>query len=259
MKSDIKNHWNWIHKNRSFNFIKKMPIFEWLQNYQFYWYITRFKKKSYTSIFEVGCAPGNYLINSHKKFWLTPYGIEYSEEGAKKMFENFKTNKIDRSGLIQWDFFDNKFLENNKEKYDIVYSIGFIEHFEDTKPVVERHFELVKKWWLVIMCIPNVRYVNRYLTPKKIVDLHNTSIMDIKVLKKILEWHKILKICYTWGLFNWWLFFYENRFLEKIRFLLFIIQRLIFDPILILLYIIWINLSNKYTSPQIIIIARKEE
>lgn len=250
-----KEHWDSVHKTRSQNFIKKLPFLQWLQSYDFF-NICKKYIKNYKNVFEIGCAPGNFLINFAQKFNLEANGIEYSDEWIKKTQENFKKNNIE-ANIIYWDFFDEKFLNSNKEKYDIVYSLGFIEHFDHPETVIDRHFSLAKQWGLIIICIPNIAYINKALTPKKILNIHNLSIMNISTLKKIFAKHKIAKIWYYWWLFNMWLFFYDNFILEKIRFFMFLLQRIILDPILIVLYKLGLRVWNKYTSPWIIIICHK--
>lgn len=253
-----KTHRNWIHKGKSKLFSNKNIIFQWFQNYEFYHICKFFIKKKYKTIFEIWCAPGNYLINFYKKNNLTPNGIEYSKEWIKKTKKNLKYQWI-KANIIQWDFFDNTFLQKNKEKYDIVYSLWFIEHFENPQDAINRHFALTKKGWLVIITIPNLFYINKLFVSKKILNIHNITIMNIPTIKKIFKQYNIIKIAYYWWLFNMWLFIYENYLLEKIRFSFFIIQRLIFDPISIFLYkTLKINFSNKYTSPGIIIICKKD-
>lgn len=258
MKLSEKTHWDKVHK-WSLNFTEisnNIWLLQWLETYQLLNISKKYINESYKSIFEIWCAPWNYLIKFYKKFHLSINGIEYSEEWIKSLNNNFLKYNI-KSNIIYWDFFNETFLAQNEEKYDITYSLWFIEHFDNPEMVIEKHFRLTKKWWLIIIAIPNLLHLNKLLTPKKIVNIHNLDIMNLAALKKYFEKYNLLELKYSWGLFNLWLFFYDNWFLEKIRLFLFILQRVIIDPIFIILYKFWIDLSNKYTSPQIIIIAKK--
>ncbi len=261
-KLSEKEYWDGVHKDKSVTTRSffKLPgiknIVMWFNNREFYRICKKHFKKEYKNIFEVGCAPGNYLINFNELFGLQANGIEYSQDWVNILNKNFKKNNI-QWNVIHWDFFDKKFLEENKEKYDIVYSLWFIEHFDNPQEAIDNHFKIAKKWWLVIITMPNLHYWNKYLTKKNILDIHNLNIMKLDVLKKLLKEHNIIKLKYFWWLFNIWLFSYSNIFIEKTRFILFILQRLIFDPISIILYKLGINLSNKYTSPGIIVICKK--
>lgn len=258
-KLSEKSHWDNVHKNWiSFsNLINNYPILYWLETYQFLNTCKKYIKTEYKNIFEVWCAPGNYLIKFNKLFNLSINWIEYSKEGINSLGYNFKNNNLENN-IIFWDFFDNDFLEKNKEKYDIVYSLWFIEHFDNPQEAIDNHFKITKKWWIVIIAIPNFKYFNKHLTEKKILDIHNLNIMSIWKLREYFKDYKILELKYNWWLFNIWLFSYKNIILEKIRFILFLIQRFFIDLIFIWLLKLWIDLSNKYTSSQIIIICKKD-
>lgn len=253
------SHWENLHKNRSNWFINHWllsTIIEWLQNYEYFTSIKKHINLIYKNVFEIWCAPWNYLVRYNKKFWLIPNWIEYTKSWYEITKNNLKSNNINWN-IIYWDFFDKNFLKENNEKFDLVYSIWFIEHFENVQEVIDNHFLITKKWWLVVISIPNFKFFNKYLTEKKILDIHNLNIMDINILKQYFKKYNIKTIKYNWWLFNIWLFYYNNKILETIRLLLFIIQRIFFEPFFIILYKLKINFSNKYTSPQILIIIQK--
>lgn len=258
-----KKYRNSVHKNKSVmtKSVFSLPIIKhivvWFHNWELYSICKKYFKKDYKNIFEVWCAPWNYLIQFHKIFWLFPNGIEYTKDGFDILKKNFRENNI-TSNLIYWDFFDKQFLTNNKEKYDITYSLWFIEHFSNPKEAIENHFTITKKWGLVVLTMPNLYYLNKYLTEKGILNIHNLSIMNLDVLRNsLLKEYNILELKYFGGLFNIGQFSYRNKFLETIRFILFVFQRILIDPLFILLSLFWISLSNKYSSPSIIVICKK--
>lgn len=260
-----KQYWNKIYRKKratekNIYFLSILKYFSlWFFNYELLSICGKYiDKKNYKTIFEVWCAPWNYLIRFKNIYWLEPFGIEYTEDGVRVTRQNMNNNGVDDHNIIYGDFFDKNFLNKNKEKYDITYSLWFIEHFEDPKESIENHFNLTKKWWIVIICVPNLCYLNKVLTKKSILNIHNLSIMDIDYLSNSIKPYELLKIKYIWGLFNWWLFSYSNRVLDLFRYILFIIQRLLIDPIFIVLYKIWLDFSNKYTSPWILLICRKK-
>ena len=261
-KLSQQKYWNNVHRNRSIAIksILNFPIIRDIaigfHNRDLYKICKRYFSKNHKGIFEIGCAPGNYLVQFHKRFWFKVGGVEYSKDGINILKRNLKKNNI-QWDIVYWDFFDEKFIRENKDKHDIVFSLWFIEHFSDPRTAIDNHFKIAKKWGLVIMTIPNLYYMNRYLTSKEILNIHNLDIMKLQVLKRRLKGHKTLYLNYFGWLFNFWAFSYKNFFIEKLRFGLFILQRLLLDPIFILIRLIWINLSNKYTSPSIIIIAKK--
>lgn len=248
--------WTKIHKEKSVNFHKYFTFFIWLQNYTYFKIIEKYISSKYKNIFEIWCAPWNYLIKFNKKYWLNPNWIEYTKNWFEKTVNNLKINNI-KWDIIHCDFFNKNFIDNNINKYDVVYSIWFIEHFDNPELAIENHFKIAKDWWLVIISLPNLRYLNNYFFNNDILNMHNLKIMDLEELKKYFSKYSIQVLKYNWWLFNFGLFYYSNPIVESIRLLLFVIQRLIIDPIFILFYKLWIDLSNKYTSPQILVVCKK--
>lgn len=262
-KLSQQKYWDNVHKDRSIAIksILNFPIIRDIaigfHNWDLYRICERYFKKDHKNIFEIGCAPGNYLVQFHKRFWFNVGGVEYSKDGINILKRNFKKNNIE-GNIVYGDFFDKKFLTENKDKHDIVFSLGFIEHFSDPRIAIENHFKIAKKWGLVIMTIPNLYYLNRFLTNKEILKIHNLNIMKLEELKKQIKKENILYLNYFWWLFNFWAFSYKNVIIENIRFGLFILQRLFIDPIFMIIRLLGINFSNKYTSPSIIIICKKD-
>ncbi len=197
-KLSENNHWDHIHKNKSIWFLNFWNIFEWLQNYMYFDIIKKYVISEHKSIFEIWCAPWNYLIRFYKKFWLIPNWIEYTLSWVEKTNNNFTNSHINWN-IIFWDFFDKNFIVENTEKYDIVYSLWFIEHFENIENVIQNHFKLAKKWWLFVISLPNLRYINNLFTENKILEIHNLKIMDLDIIKKYFHKYNdyfIIKIQY---------------------------------------------------------------
>ena len=256
MIKDIKDHWDYVHTDQSRTFSKISAFFSWRQNYEFFSLCKKYlQEQAYGSIFEIWCAPGNFLISFYKKYWYIPSWIDYSEQWVSKTKKNFDEQWIP-GNIRQQDFFNDEFIENNKEKFDVVFSLWFIEHYDDPSDAIQRHFDLTKPWWLVIITIPNLHWLNSIFVPKDIIDLHNVGIMNKISLEKLFSSYTTLHIERIWGPLNVGLYFYKNKLQEIIRLLIFGVQRIIIDPFLILLYILWIKL-NRNSSPQRIIICKK--
>ncbi len=221
--------------------------------------IMPFISDTYIRMIEIGCAPANILVRISKKYPIITHGIDYSPAGVELSRCNFRDNNIDPSDIIESDFFDKEFLKDNKNKYDIVCSFGFIEHFDDTKDVIKKHLHLLKEGGLLIITIPNFRHINATLLGKKILSTHNTSIMSPEELEKqIPKGVKIILTKYHGGAFNFGLFHYDNKLLEIGRKLITGIQRLTIDPLHMLMFRLGVTLENKYFSPSIILIGVKE-
>lgn len=102
-------------------------------------------------VLEIGGAPGQFLAYGVRKFGWDAHALDYSEVGCGMTVENFK-----RLGLPvvvhNEDLFDTA---RALPEYDIVYSLGFIEHFEDTRSVVQRHLQRVKPGGMLLLGVPH--------------------------------------------------------------------------------------------------------
>lgn len=216
-------------------------------------------KNENLKIIEVGCAPGKYLINFNKKFGYEPYGIEYSEKGVEITKENFIKAGLNPENIIQRDFFDPNFESEYKEKFDLVFSRGFIEHYDDVKSVVEKHLNLVKSGGFVVISIPNLSGLNNLLARFFNIDsyrLHNTSIMRKDVFADLFDTKKIEKIyCDYVGIFSFGLFNTNSRWKIFLHKILITIQRPI--DYLVRLFVSSNILKNQYLSPYLLFIGRK--
>ena len=92
-----------------------------------------------TSI-EIGGFPGTMSLYFKRRgysptlldFYVDPKIIDGLEES-----NGFSKGDVE---YIESDFFAFK----SEKQYDLVFSIGFIEHFDDTADVIRRHVDLVK-------------------------------------------------------------------------------------------------------------------
>lgn len=128
------------------------------------------------SAFEIGCAPGKWLLFLNETFGYEIEGLDYSNVGIAKTYENWEA--AGRGGkLFEGDFFE---FQSAKE-YDLVYSFGFIEHFAQPEEVIVKHVKLVKPGGLLVLGVPNFQGWNRVLqsaADKTILEKHNLDIMN---------------------------------------------------------------------------------
>lgn len=217
-------------------------------------------KKQGNKLIEIGCAPGNYLIKFKKSFNFDVFGVEYSETGYKKTIQNLKDYSIPEKNIILGDFFDEKFLSNNLDAYDVLFSAGFIEHFEKPKDVVERMLKLVKKGGFVVCLIPNGKRINAFFADKKLLEIHNLSIMELDKFRQLFEFTDTkIKYCdFFGGLFNVGLFNKKNRAAKFMVMLLLVIQRIFIDNLQKVVYLVTKkDLTNKYSSPYLLCVLKK--
>ena len=100
-----------------------------------------------------GCAPAKRLICFAKEFGYDVYGIDYSERGVEIARENLKIAGVEGIILCE-DIFQSSFEE---QSFDIVYSMGLIEHFESPTEIIDVHIKLLKRGGMLIITIPNFK------------------------------------------------------------------------------------------------------
>jgi SAM-dependent methyltransferase len=157
------------------------------------------------SFFEIGYAPGRILAEVGKRLGFTVNGIDYAcdpavvAQGLKNL--GIKVGRLEKGDLFSW---------KSSQKFDIVASFGFIEHFEDAAAVVDRHFELVKPGGTVVVSMPNFaggQKALHWLFDRENLDGHNTRIMNLPFLESVARRNgaELVKARYTGGHFDFWL------------------------------------------------------
>ncbi len=143
------------------------------------------KKDTGKSVLEVGCAGGEYLCYMTKKYGFKPYGIDFSDE-IHKTKELFLFNGLPEPVLHKGDFFSWQPDRN----FDVVFSIGFIEHFEDTKSVLKKHVDILSPGGKLIITLPHfahLQYLFHWLIDRENLKVHNTKMMRLPVIRGALE------------------------------------------------------------------------
>jgi 2-polyprenyl-3-methyl-5-hydroxy-6-metoxy-1,4-benzoquinol methylase len=134
---------------------------------------------------EVGCAGGEFLCYLTKAYAYKPYGVDFSDaiEITKRLFVY---NSLPEPTLYQKDFFQ----WDPVERFDIVCSFGFIEHFEDMEKVIAAHARLLKPGGLLIVTMPNMarlQYIFHWLIDRENLAKHNTKIMNLRAIRNALK------------------------------------------------------------------------
>jgi SAM-dependent methyltransferase len=103
---------------------------------------------------EVGCVPGNLMVYFAKHFRYLVDGVDYSS-GGPLVEATLKLNSV-RGRFFQADVF--AFAPDRS--YDVVFSSGFVEHFDDPVAPVRRHVELARPGGLVVLTVPSITHFN---------------------------------------------------------------------------------------------------
>ncbi len=125
------------------------------------------------TIIELGGAPGGYLAYFARD-GLVPVALEQSEIGCEQTRENWRLLGV-AGEVVQGDLFGPA-----ADRYDIVYSLGLIEHFDDPGDVVRHHLKFLHPGGLLVLGCPNFRGVYRrtmqWLSPERLA-AHNLETM----------------------------------------------------------------------------------
>ena len=148
-------------------------------------YLPRLKGKQ--SFIEIGGFPGANAIyfyrNICKDSSLLDFYIDMEMVNKLECINDVPINSIN---CIESDFFKY----NPEKQYDIVCSVGFIEHFEDTEDVIQKHIELLSDNGTLLIVLPNFRGLNgfiQYLFDRENLKIHNLNSMKITNLKQIIR------------------------------------------------------------------------
>lgn len=208
------------------------------------------------SYMEIGGAPGSIMAYMHNRHGLEVSTIDFC---SKEITDNYlKSRKINSYSIYEADFIQLD-ISDYKDKYDLVSSWGFIEHFDlDTcGKLIRKHKALVADGGYLIIELPNIRKFNWLLYRifnKELLDIHNLDVMNLSFLKERITEGNDFKLLYS----NYYLtsflgFSSSNEFFERHR-----IIKWIFGKLQSLSRVLHIdNIKNRFFSPYIVMIAQK--
>ncbi len=231
-----KSYWDTFHKNAKaqkgsfFSYAKNLlrrklglPVTNYSQHL-FYEEILRKQLKDFapgSTIFEIGSAPGGNLLGMWKRFGFEPYGVEYSEEGYRENVKNFSVFNLPKERIFHADAFDMDFQSKHREEFDIVFSRGFIEHFDDPASVVKMHMQYLRSGGALFIVIPNLRGIHWIMTNffhRASLEHHNLKLMKIEEFGKAFDHSSLTKkACGYYGTFNFGLYNPNGRMRLKVH------------------------------------------
>lgn len=116
--------------------------------------LEKYVSKRYKNFLEIGGCPGRWASFFSSKFGLICDSMDYTDENIEIIRKNYKAIGI------QGRVFFGDITEHDsalKEKYDIVFSDGLVEHFVDSREVFRNHVEYLNKGGLLIISVPNIK------------------------------------------------------------------------------------------------------
>jgi len=139
------------------------------------------------NVIEIGGFPGTMSAFFHKKYQANVFFVDFYIKpeivNSIEIINDLESNTIK---YIECDFFE---FQTN-EKFDLVYSSGFIEHFIDINDVIQRHVDLLSDNGNLLILLPNFKGINGWIQKKfdrPSFDIHNLKSMDIAYLSEILN------------------------------------------------------------------------
>ncbi|MFN8456755.1 MAG: class I SAM-dependent methyltransferase [Anaerolineae bacterium] len=139
-------------------------------------------------LFEVGGAPGRWLVWFNREMGYQVSTCDSSPRGVELTLENLRMANIEGE-VYQTDFLTGSLPEHT---FDVVVSIGFIEHFSDPKPIIARHLDLLKPGGLLALEVPNMAgllnlKLLRLAGMQNFLSVHNLWVMNSTYFQTIAQ------------------------------------------------------------------------
>ena len=135
---------------------------------------------------EIGCAPGKILSWVGAKLGATVAGVDYSPRGVVLTRQLMRAVGVN-ADIREEDIFQTTFPP---ESFDVVYSAGVIEHFEDPRVIVARHLQLTRPGGTTLITVPNFSGVHArvmYRFDPEGYKIHNLEIMSLAGLRSLVS------------------------------------------------------------------------
>jgi SAM-dependent methyltransferase len=142
------------------------------------------------SALELGCG-GSVWLPMLARRGRNAWGIDYSEAGVAKARARLARSRVSAT-VIRGDLFDTGLLPTGR--FDLVYSLGLLEHFADCRSFIGRLRELTKPGGHVLTTVPNLRGTwgrvqaalnrsvfdaHRLYSPNELDDAHTDGGLDV--------------------------------------------------------------------------------
>ena len=138
-----------------------------------------------TTVCEIGCYPGRYLAYVASKFNLRALGIDLNPD-MDTVVGHLKTMGVDNYAVKRGDFLTHE----PNEKAGMVFSLGFVEHFENVGEVLDRHLAFLAERGALFVAVPNMRgliHPYKWLADRANLDVHNLAAMRPSVFREFGE------------------------------------------------------------------------
>lgn len=149
-------------------------------------------KEKRHSFIELGGFPGRYAAFFKKKF---DYDVSLVDFHVDQEAVEFLEKQVGLAqGCIRVIQADLQSEIQLKEKYDVVFSAGFLEHFVQAEEMFKRHVDLLESQGFLFISVPN--FLGIYGWIQKAFDMsnyqiHNTHCMNLPFYRTLCERHEL--------------------------------------------------------------------
>ncbi len=227
-------------------------VFEVPDNYPFVQLLAQLSKQNNSkNLLEIGGFPGYFSVWAKRYLQLNTtlldFVVHHKILNELEKANQLKTGSVD---VVEADLFNYQ----PQSHYDLVVSNGLIEHFLDTKEIIQKHVEQLNSGGVLLITLPNFKSLNGWFQKtfdKENYDKHNINCMDLSLLEGICQQLGLSNIHTRYdGRFMLW-FEREN---EK-PFFVRILKKIVWLPLKVFFKII--PIETKFFSPYIIVTAKK--
>ena len=153
-------------------------------------------------VLEVGCAPGKFLLWCALAKQAHACGVEYAENSHRMTAQLFADANV-AADIRKEDFMQTSFETGS---FDAVYSFGVVEHFTDPRPMIKKHFEMLRPGGTAIITVPHFGAGYGWLCKRmdrEAYDLHNVSIMSERGMLDLAPEDSVAR-AYAYGRLSPW-------------------------------------------------------
>lgn len=152
------------------------------------------------TLLEIGCAPGRWLVWFNRTLGYKIVGCDTSPKGVQLTQDNLRLNAVSGT-LCHADLMSDDLPLHT---FDVVLSIGVIEHFQDPSPIIARHIELLKPGGRLILEVPNMAGAINHLLLRlagmnDFLAVHNLAVMNRYFFKSVARDFQLDIECLTFA------------------------------------------------------------
>ncbi len=167
---------------------------------------------------ELGGFPGTFSIHVQRDLNLDCSLIDYFID--ETLLSKFLQANNLPPDAISWKEEDILAVTSAEKKFDFVFSIGLIEHFQDTKTIIQSHLKYIQPNGRLFLIIPNFTGINGWF--QRNFDIENYNKHYIPCMNPVLLQNLLKELGGEnvqggyWGNFTIWLENYnQQNFLSK--------------------------------------------